>query len=84
MTVTAAEGVKVKEAVPATYPEESLVGVRVTAGPSAVPVELLKVTVPVGGLPRLPPEGLEGERVSTNAVTVTGAPVATVVVEVVS
>ena len=83
MTVTVAEGVKVKEAVPATYPEESLVGVT-GAVPRTVPVELVKLTVPVGALPRLPPEGLESERVSTNAVTVSVAPVAIVEAEAVS
>ena len=78
MTVNVAEGVKVQEAVPATYPAESEEATRVAGlcvvQLRSVPVELMKLTVPVGGLPELPPEGFVEKAVSINAVSVTECP----------
>ena len=73
-----AEGVKVQDAVPATYPAESEEATRVAGfAPvqlSIVPVELVKLTVPVGDFPRLPPEGFVEKAVSMKAVSVTECP----------
>jgi hypothetical protein len=71
--VNVAEGVKEYVAVAATYPVTSVVDVTgIGLGLIGVPVmELMKFTVPVGGLPKLPPEGLFEVAVPTNAVNVT-------------
>ena len=84
MIVSVAPGEMVRVAVDSSNPLASPPGTAERAADPKFVVPDMKVTVPEGEAPKLPPEGFVEDAVSTNAVNVTCAPVAIVVLEAVS
>ena len=84
MIVSVAVGEMVRVAVDSSYPLASPAGMAERLAEPRLVVPDIKVTVPEGEAPRLPPDGFVEDAVSTAAVIVTGAPVAIVVLEAVT